>query len=167
MLSCFSCVWLFASLWTVAPQALLAMIFSRQEYWNGLPFLPAGDLPGPALEAASLRSSALPGRFFNTNATREDHYLCGYYYWCSLLFPVDSNYCAVLFNFSLKDSRYCFLWASLLVMNSLSFYFSENILISRKYFMKDHFAGYRIADYLFLSEMNVILLPSGLHVFSC
>ena len=76
---------------------------------NGLPFLPAGDLPGPALEAASLRSSALAGRFFNTYATREDHYLCGYYYWCSSLFPVDSNYCAVLFNFSLEDSLYCFL----------------------------------------------------------
>ena len=38
MLSCFSRVWLFATLWTVACQAPLFMRFSRQEYWNGLPF---------------------------------------------------------------------------------------------------------------------------------
>ena len=37
-LSHFSCVWVFATLWTVALQALLCMGFSRQEYWTGLPF---------------------------------------------------------------------------------------------------------------------------------
>ena len=31
-----SCVWLFATLWTVAYQALQSMEFSRQEYWSGL-----------------------------------------------------------------------------------------------------------------------------------
>ena len=31
-------VWLFATPWTVAHQALLSMGFSRQEYWSGLPF---------------------------------------------------------------------------------------------------------------------------------
>ena len=31
-------VWLFATLWTVAYQASPSMGFSRQEYWNGLPF---------------------------------------------------------------------------------------------------------------------------------
>ena len=34
-----SCVRLFATPWTVAHQAPLSMGFSRQEYWNGLPFL--------------------------------------------------------------------------------------------------------------------------------
>ena len=33
-----SCVWLFATPWTVAYQAPLSMGFSRQEYWSGLPF---------------------------------------------------------------------------------------------------------------------------------
>ena len=33
-----SCVQLLAVLWTVACQAPLSMGFSRQEYWNGLPF---------------------------------------------------------------------------------------------------------------------------------
>ena len=37
VLSRFSCVQLFATLWTVAHQAPLSMGFSRQEYWCGLP----------------------------------------------------------------------------------------------------------------------------------
>ena len=37
MLNPFSCVRLFATLWTVACQAPLSMGFSRQEYWSGLP----------------------------------------------------------------------------------------------------------------------------------
>ena len=33
--------------WTVAFQAPLSLKFSRQEYWNGVPFPSAGDLPDP------------------------------------------------------------------------------------------------------------------------
>ena len=47
VLSWFSHVWLFMTLWTVALQAPLSMRFSRQEYWSGLPFLSPGDLPDP------------------------------------------------------------------------------------------------------------------------
>ena len=42
VLSCFSGVRLFATLWTVAHQAPLSMGFFRQEYWSGLPFPPPG-----------------------------------------------------------------------------------------------------------------------------
>ena len=35
---CFNNVQLFATQWTVACQASLSMGFSRQEYWNGLPY---------------------------------------------------------------------------------------------------------------------------------
>ena len=35
-----SCVWLSATPWTVARQALLSMGFSRQEHWSALPFPP-------------------------------------------------------------------------------------------------------------------------------
>ena len=38
VLSRFSRVRLFATLWTVASQASLSMGFSRPEYWSGLPF---------------------------------------------------------------------------------------------------------------------------------
>ena len=61
-------VWLFATPWTVAYQAPLSMRFSRQEYWNGLPFPSPGDLPdsgiepwSPALQADALTSEP-PGK---------------------------------------------------------------------------------------------------------
>ena len=40
-------VWLFATPWAVARQALLSMEYSRQEYWNGWPFHSPGNLPNP------------------------------------------------------------------------------------------------------------------------
>ena len=69
VLRCFSCVWLFATLWTVPCQAPLSMGFSRQEYWSGVPCPPPGDLPDLGVQAASLASPALADRFFTTNAT--------------------------------------------------------------------------------------------------
>ena len=53
---------LFAIPWTVDYQASLFMGFSRQEYWSGLPFLSAGDLPDPGIESRSLalQADALP-----------------------------------------------------------------------------------------------------------
>ena len=56
-------------LWTVARQAPLPTGFSRQEYRSGLPCPPPGDLPNPETESSSLKSPALAGRFFTTNAT--------------------------------------------------------------------------------------------------
>ena len=53
--------------WSVARQAPVAMGFSRQKYWSGLPFPSPGDLPElgiesryPALQADSLLAE-LPG----------------------------------------------------------------------------------------------------------
>ena len=48
--------------WTVACQAPLSMGFSRQEYWGGLPFSSAGDLPNLGLEPESpvLWADSLP-----------------------------------------------------------------------------------------------------------
>ena len=47
---------------TVAHQAPLFMEFSRQEYWNGLPFPSPGDLPDPGIEPRSpaLLEDSLP-----------------------------------------------------------------------------------------------------------
>ena len=45
-----SCVQLFATPWTTAHQAPLSMEFSRQEYWNGLPF------PSPVKENFKVRA---------------------------------------------------------------------------------------------------------------
>ena len=59
-------VQLFSIPWTVACQVPLAMEFSRQEHWNGLPFPSSGDLPdsgikpvSPTLRADSLLSEPL------------------------------------------------------------------------------------------------------------
>ena len=53
VLSCFSWIRLFATLWTVSHQAPLSLRFSRQEYWIGLPCPPPEDLPDPGIEPSS------------------------------------------------------------------------------------------------------------------
>ena len=42
------------------------MEFSRQVYWDGLPFLTPRDLPDSEIEPKSLASPALAGEFFTT-----------------------------------------------------------------------------------------------------
>ena len=69
LLSCFSRVWLSATLRTVTHQASLSVGFSRQQYWTGLPRPPPGCLPDPGVEPASLTAPAMAGRFFTTRAT--------------------------------------------------------------------------------------------------
>ena len=56
-----SCLTL-ANPWTVAHQAPLSMVFSRQEYWSWLPFSSSGDLPDPGIEPRSpgLQADSLP-----------------------------------------------------------------------------------------------------------
>ena len=60
---CVSCLVMSDSVtpWTVAHQAPLSIGFSRQEYWNGLPFPSPGDLPSPKMEPGS---PALQADFF-------------------------------------------------------------------------------------------------------
>ena len=48
-----SCVWLTATPWTAAFQAPPSMWFSRQDYWNGLPFPSPGDLSDPGIQPGS------------------------------------------------------------------------------------------------------------------
>ena len=65
VLSHFSHVRLFLTLWAVAHQAPLSMGFSRQEYCSGLPFPSPGDLPDPGIELNLLclldwQASSLP-----------------------------------------------------------------------------------------------------------
>ena len=57
---------LFATPWTASCMAPLSMGFSRQEYWNGLPFPSPEDLLYPGIIPLSPMSPALAGRFFTT-----------------------------------------------------------------------------------------------------
>ena len=67
MLSLFSHVQLFGTLWT------LSMGFFRQEYWSGFLSPPPGYLPDPRIEPMSLMSPALAGGFFTISITGEAH----------------------------------------------------------------------------------------------
>ena len=63
VLSCFSRVWLFATLWTVACQAPLSTgTLQARIYWSGLPCPPPEDLPDPGTEPRSpaLQVDSLP-----------------------------------------------------------------------------------------------------------
>ena len=51
-------VQLFVTSWTVACQAPLSLGFPRQEYWNGLPGPPPGDLPDAGIEPSLLHLQA-------------------------------------------------------------------------------------------------------------
>ena len=65
MLSHFSHVQLFVTLWTVARHAL-SLGFFRQEHWNGLSCPPPGDLPNPAIKPTSPVSPALQADSLST-----------------------------------------------------------------------------------------------------
>ena len=59
VLSRFSRVRLFETVWTVTCQAPPSMGLSRQEYWSEFPYPPLGDLPDPGIQPASPVSPAL------------------------------------------------------------------------------------------------------------
>ena len=68
VLSCFSCVQLFATLWTVAHQTPLSLGFSRQEYWSGLPCPPPGDIPDQGIKLMSAYISSVGLAFSSPSA---------------------------------------------------------------------------------------------------
>ena len=53
-----------------SPLGSLSMGIFRQEYWNGLPCPPPGDLLYPGIEPISLMSPALADGFFTTRHQR-------------------------------------------------------------------------------------------------
>ena len=69
VLSRFSHVQLFVTLWAIAHLAPLSMGFSRQEHQSGLPCPLPGDFPDPGIEPVSLMSPASAGGFFTTSAS--------------------------------------------------------------------------------------------------
>ena len=56
----------FVTPWTITFLDLLSMGFSRQEYWNGLPFPPLEDLPDPRIQPVAPTSPVWAGRFFTS-----------------------------------------------------------------------------------------------------
>ena len=66
----------------VAHQAALSLRFPKQEYWSGLPFPPAGDLPDPGIEPAS---PVLAGGFFILCHLGNPSYSLSLIYWSKIL----------------------------------------------------------------------------------
>ena len=85
VLSHFSCLRLFATLWTVAHKAPLSMGFSRQEHWSGFPCPPPGDLPNPGIEPVSLKSPVLAGGSW-TPSFISPLFTILYHYYSSVIF---------------------------------------------------------------------------------
>ena len=86
MLRYFSCVHLFATLWTVDCQAPLSMGFSRQEHWSELPFPSPGDLPYPGTERGSpaLQADCLPSELPGKPiVSKYSYFLHVSYFWAS------------------------------------------------------------------------------------
>ena len=71
MLSRFSRVLFFVTIWAVGHQAPLSMGFSRQEYWRGWTCPAPGDLPDPGIKPKSLESPEFAGGVLTTSATEE------------------------------------------------------------------------------------------------
>ena len=118
MLSCFSRVWLCATLWTVACQAPLSMGFSRQEYWGGLLCPPPADLPDPGIEPKSLTSPALAGEFFTASATWEALFYTQYQE-CKCVNPISQFISLSPFSLGVHTLDLCI-------------YISKGILLSHK-----------------------------------
>ena len=94
LLSRFSCVWLFATPWTIASQVPLSMGFAKQEYWSGLPLPFSGDLPDQGIKPVSPASPAFQVDtffffFFNHWATGEALYI-------SLVLEIKSSFVITL-----------------------------------------------------------------------
>ena len=98
VLSHFSYVRLFVTLWTIAHQASQSMEFSRQDYWSGLPCPPSGDFLDLGIKLVPLGSSVLADGFFNTRVSWEalsiytQEYIYIYTYTCIYIYMNISIY---------------------------------------------------------------------------
>ena len=71
MLSCFSHVVFFATLWAVTLQASLSVGISRLKYLSGLSCTTPGDIPNPGVKICISYVSCIAGRFFTPSVTWE------------------------------------------------------------------------------------------------
>ena len=92
--SCFSCIWLFVTLWTVSPPGSSAHGILQARILEWVPCPPPGDLPNPGIEPTSHTSLALAGGFFTTNTIWEA--LCIIYLLSLLFYILYHNYCLLV-----------------------------------------------------------------------
>ena len=88
VISHFSCVWFFVTLWTVACQVPLSMSFSKQGYWSGLPFPSPGNLPDSGIELVSY-NSCIAGRSLTLGHQGKPEWLI----WVAISYYTDVTNC--------------------------------------------------------------------------
>ena len=115
---------LFVTPWTVVCQVSPSMGFSRQEYWNGLPFPSPGDLPDPGIKPGSptLEADALTSEptqlpvfcsFFNILNTFKS------------VIPCKSP--SMIWNISRVEEKYIWAYLNLKIWDYLTFLGNEII----------------------------------------
>ena len=117
MLSCFIRVWLFATLWTVAHKAPLAVGFSKQEYWSGLPSPPPGDLPNPGIQPRplALPADSLPLSYQGSQIIQYIYFIYKLYTFdIELHISIYDLFFIVYIYITLKICIYYNMWASLI-----------------------------------------------------
>ena len=88
-----NCVRVFVTPWTAAHHTSLFMEFSRQEYWNGLPFPTPWYLLNPGNKPVSLVSPALTGGLLASQLG-----LYGFLYLCIDIFNSFRKFLAIIFQ---------------------------------------------------------------------
>ena len=134
----FSHVWLFVTPGTVACQAPLSMVFSRQKYRSGLPCPPPGDLSDPGIKpmAPSLQVDSLPAE--PPGQPLVSHILCKYFlplyglpfHWI-YSFPCFAKACfSFFFHLVFSFVYFCFISVALgdWPKKTLVWFMSENAL---------------------------------------
>ena len=99
------------TLWGIVGQIFLSMGFTRQKYWNGLPFPPPGGLPDAGVKPTPLVSLALARRLFFTTVPSVRSPV-------SLILTLSVGFCAfdeqppfpVLMEFCGEVEPYCLAW---------------------------------------------------------
>jgi len=138
LLSHFSHVQLFATLWIIAVQAPLCMGYSSQEYSSVLLCPPPGGLPHPGLKPTSPISPALAGRLAppekpHMNNKRQLLSLSNIFFCFSIYADANQIACIrrqrILCHFCLILNNFCILWRSKYNTGNSLLYSSQQIKI--------------------------------------
>ena len=105
-----SCVWLFATLCTIAHQAPLSLGFSRWEYWSGVVM---SSSRGSSWPRDYTRVSCIAGGFFTTEPPRKPHYThylgidawsCVFFFFFATYFIPHWSWLQIMFIYYLSSS---------------------------------------------------------------
>ena len=154
MLSRFSRVQLFVTLWMVALQTPLSMGFSRQAYWSGLLCPPLGDLP----DRDQTLSPALAGGFFTWESFTTT-WEAPLHHYVQLFIDIHHQAGEVPLYSQFADSFYFIFFKHEWVLDFVNFFFCMSVDRIKQFFL------YLLIRWLTFFFPNIG--PSCIHVFLC